>query len=204
MSNEAFVDTDGEKSAADVVAESLARDWIDQPAVARRAELQQRLSDAVASRRPSRLTPLGPAALRQLKERHHALTRSLAASEMTREMAISQLRQANARRAGLERRIQEAEVRLGRAQATIADLDRPLRRRRHRAERTRQRERPQPPEAPSRTIEASSRSSTLACRSSTTTSPGLRKRWASDPASRWSAAPFSPASTSTCRAARRH
>ena len=67
-------------------------------------------------------------------ERHHALTRSLAASEMVLRMATDRLRQANAQRAGLERRIEEAEVRLGRAQVKIAELDRPLRRRRHRAE----------------------------------------------------------------------
>ncbi len=133
-SNEAFVVTDDEQSAANVVGESLTRDWIDRPAVARRAELQRKLSDAVASRRPSRLAPLGPVVLRQLMERHHALTRSLAASEMVLRMATDRLRQANAQRPGLDRRIEEAEVRLGRAQAKIADLDRPLRRRRHRAE----------------------------------------------------------------------
>ena len=133
-SNEAFVVTGGEESAADVVAESLARDWIDQPAVARRAELQRKLNEVISSRRPSALPPLGPVVLRQLMERHHALTRSLTASEMTLQMAAQQLRQARARRAELARRIEEAELRLGTAEARIADLDRPLRRRRHRAE----------------------------------------------------------------------
>ncbi len=40
--NEVFVATTGEQTALDVVAQSVATDWIDRPAVARRAELNPR------------------------------------------------------------------------------------------------------------------------------------------------------------------
>ncbi|MEL6894158.1 MAG: helicase C-terminal domain-containing protein, partial [Actinomycetota bacterium] len=39
--NEVFVATTGEQTALDVVAQSIATDWIDRPALARRAELRQ-------------------------------------------------------------------------------------------------------------------------------------------------------------------
>ena len=39
LSNEVFVALQGEQTAVDVVAQALVRDWIDQPAIARRAEL---------------------------------------------------------------------------------------------------------------------------------------------------------------------
>ncbi|MDQ6944740.1 MAG: AAA family ATPase, partial [Actinomycetota bacterium] len=40
LANDAFVVVEGEQTAIDVLAQALARDWIDEPAVARRAELQ--------------------------------------------------------------------------------------------------------------------------------------------------------------------
>ena len=89
------------------MAASLARDWIDQPAVARRAELQRRLSEVISSRQPSGLPPLGPVVLHQLMERHRALTRSLTASEVALQTVTQQLRQAKARRA------ERAEARRG-------------------------------------------------------------------------------------------
>ena len=39
--NEVFVATTGEQTALDVVAQSIATDWIDRPALARRAELRK-------------------------------------------------------------------------------------------------------------------------------------------------------------------
>ncbi len=138
--NEAFVVTDGEQSAADVVAESLARAWIDRPALARRAELQQQVRPLgpprpdPEPRPPPAPVPLGPVVLRQLFERHHLLSRTLSASAMDLQMATNHLRQAKARRHELVRIIGEADYRLERATARIDDYDRPLRRRRHRHE----------------------------------------------------------------------
>ena len=48
--NEVFVATTGEQTAVDVVAQSIATDWIDRPALARRAELNSTSTDALAAR----------------------------------------------------------------------------------------------------------------------------------------------------------
>lgn len=48
--NEVFVATTGEQTALDVVAQSIATDWIDRPALARRAELNSTSTDALAAR----------------------------------------------------------------------------------------------------------------------------------------------------------
>jgi hypothetical protein len=51
--NEVFVVTSGEQTALDVVAQSIAADWIDRPALARRAELNSTSTDALAARAPT-------------------------------------------------------------------------------------------------------------------------------------------------------
>jgi conjugative relaxase-like TrwC/TraI family protein len=51
--NEVFVATTGEQTALDVVAQSVATDWIDRPALARRAELNSTSTDALAARAPT-------------------------------------------------------------------------------------------------------------------------------------------------------
>ena len=50
--NEVFVATFGEQTALDVVAQSIATDWIDRPAIARRAQLNPRLEAATSIDRP--------------------------------------------------------------------------------------------------------------------------------------------------------
>jgi conjugative relaxase-like TrwC/TraI family protein len=50
--NEVFVATTGEQTALDVVAQSIATDWIDRPAHARRAQLNPRLAGATSIDRP--------------------------------------------------------------------------------------------------------------------------------------------------------
>ena len=47
-----FVATTGEQTALDVVAQSIATDWIDRPALARRAQLNPRLAGATSIDRP--------------------------------------------------------------------------------------------------------------------------------------------------------
>ena len=44
--NEVFVATTGEHTALDVVAQSIATDWIDRPAIARQAELKASAADS--------------------------------------------------------------------------------------------------------------------------------------------------------------
>lgn len=50
--NEVFVATTGEQTALDVVAQSIATDWIDRPALARRAELNPRPAADASIHRP--------------------------------------------------------------------------------------------------------------------------------------------------------
>lgn len=52
--NEVFVATTGEQTALDVVAQSIATDWIDRPAIARQAELKKPTDMAVEIERPRR------------------------------------------------------------------------------------------------------------------------------------------------------
>ena len=49
-SNEVFVATTGEQTALDVVAQSIATDWIDRPALARQAELKAATADSPEKR----------------------------------------------------------------------------------------------------------------------------------------------------------
>lgn len=52
--NDVFVATTGEQTALDVVAQSIATDWIDRPALARQAELKKPTDIAVHIERPRR------------------------------------------------------------------------------------------------------------------------------------------------------
>jgi conjugative relaxase-like TrwC/TraI family protein len=134
-SNEAFVVIRGEETPADVVAEALSRTWIDRPAVAVRAELRgagsMRDDDG---RRSSPERPLDLTELRRLLERDAELDRTITvarvAHDTARHGAVSLARE----RASLSRSIEEYEARLAKARHTVAELDRPLVRRRHRVE----------------------------------------------------------------------
>ncbi len=134
-SNEAFVVIRGEETPADVIAEALARTWIDRPAVAVRAELRSARStqDEVDGR--DRLErPLGQEDLRRLLERAAVFDRIITGAQtdldMTRHRLVSLARD----RAALSRSVEEYEARLANARRTVAELDRPLVRRRHRVE----------------------------------------------------------------------
>ena len=133
--NEVFVVTRGEETAADIVTESLTRSWIDRPAVVRRAELVGPTpGDGNGGRVPDMARPLGPKTLRQLLERAFAIDHSL---EMTRyeiDWCRRALQQLEGRRRSLLGSIEEHRARLQEAQRTLAEYDRPLVRRRHRHE----------------------------------------------------------------------
>jgi conjugative relaxase-like TrwC/TraI family protein len=124
--NEAFLAVTGEQTALDVMVQSMTTDWIDLPATSRRSELH-----GIEPHRPGLLD--GPV-LRDLMEQRQAILASL-------EDADSFLRVAPKNRHLLEREIADAEKAITRAadqyrraEATVDNYDRPLRRRRHEAD----------------------------------------------------------------------
>jgi len=140
--NEAFVTLNDERNAAEVIAEAVARTWIDQPATALRLDRVPEPSDAgrgggrsVAAAPAGRARlPLPADELRDLVQR--AIRQQAAADE--HQAALDDHRQSIsnlvrwAREADREHR--SAEQRLADARSTLAEHDRPLHRRQHRAE----------------------------------------------------------------------
>jgi hypothetical protein len=132
-SNEAFVVIDGEQTAIDVLAQALARDWIDEPAVARRAELQ-RGAPGGDGRERSAGVPLAPSVLRELLERQHAITQALSSAERRIGIYGDMIARHTARHEDLVEQIVAAEARCDYAQRVIDDYDHPIQRRLHRSE----------------------------------------------------------------------
>lgn len=140
--NEAFVVLDDERTAAEVIAEAVARTWIDQPATALRLDRAPEPSDTgrggghsgVAAPAATRQVPLPVDELRELVQR--AIRQQAAADE--HQAALDDHRQSIsnlvrwAREA--DRELRSTEQRLADARSTLADHDRPLHRRQHRAE----------------------------------------------------------------------
>lgn len=129
--NEAFVVLNGEETPADVLADSLARDWIDQPALQVRADLDRPAGGAVDGQELA-LRQLDRTELRQLLERDAALTRTLDRIRFERDGAGRALDNLRANRQQLERTLSDDKARLSAARDTIAEHDRPLHRRKHR------------------------------------------------------------------------
>ncbi|MDQ4130131.1 MAG: relaxase domain-containing protein, partial [Actinomycetota bacterium] len=129
--NEVFVVLEGEETAVDVLAQALTRDWIDRPAVARRAELAER----AGPRGPTfGQGPLPAFEVRRLLERHHEITRDLCKAEVWLESGGEQFERMNRQRAELADQLADAEARQKRALEVIEAYDHPLRRRLHRPE----------------------------------------------------------------------
>lgn len=131
LANEAFVVVEGEQTALDVMAQALARDWIDEPAVARRAELQR---STPRSRSRGHGRPLEPAELRSLLERRHATSEALSAAESRVSRYDGQIARATKRHAELVNRLVAATALRDEALQVVDDHDHPLRRRLHRSE----------------------------------------------------------------------
>jgi hypothetical protein len=129
--NEAFVVLEGEQTALDVLAQALARDWIDEPAVARRAELQRNTSQ---SRGRSHGRLLEPAELRGLLERRHTITEALSTAESRASRYAGQVARATKRHAELVERLAAATAVRDEAMQVVDDHDHPLQRRFHRSE----------------------------------------------------------------------
>lgn len=132
-SNEAFVVLRGEETPADVIAEALTRSWIDRSAVAVRAELRPTISSR-DDRNGGPERPLGRDDLVRLLQRYAQLDRQVTNAQMEHESARHRLVSLARDRTALARSIEEHEARLATARRTVAELDRPLLRRRHRVE----------------------------------------------------------------------
>jgi hypothetical protein len=130
LSNEVFVALEAEQTAVDVIGQALVRDWIDEPAVARRAELRREPDGhgrGVGDQ-------LDGAQLRKLLEREHEITRSLSRALDAVGRYSEQLDRNTLRHDELAARLAQAEVTRDDSQAILEALDRPLLRRLHRSE----------------------------------------------------------------------
>jgi hypothetical protein len=121
--NEAFLVTTGEQTALDVFTQSLATDWIDQPAIARRAELNDT--------KPHRPGLLDGGQLRVLLEQRFEITSSIEKAEYDLKRLPRDQRDAEAAKAAAEKAIRERTAAYRKAEAVIARYDRPLHRRKH-------------------------------------------------------------------------
>ncbi len=122
--NHIYVPTDhADHDPVDVVADAIARRWTELPAVARRDELHP-----TPARDPNRPTPLDPAVLRVLLQRHHHLADELSRLRYDADHASRQLANNQQRQQHIQANIAAARERLHHANGKIARLQRPARR----------------------------------------------------------------------------
>jgi predicted nucleic acid-binding Zn-ribbon protein len=134
-SNDAFVVIRGEETPADVIAEALSRTWIDRPAVAVRAEMRTTADRSDGDRRqraPDRA--LAPKELRRLLERHAELDSKIAQAPAALDAARARVRMLANQQDAVRQSIEDYRARLVGAREKLAELDRPMLRRRHRTE----------------------------------------------------------------------
>lgn len=134
-SNEIFAVVHGQQTAADVVAESLSRTWIDRPAIAVRAELRAgRPFDEVGVRQTREANLLDGAEVRRLIERASTLERRLGKNryelEHQRRIVCDLIRD----RELAERSVAGHEARLAEAKRVLEQHDHLFSRRRRRVE----------------------------------------------------------------------
>jgi conjugative relaxase-like TrwC/TraI family protein len=141
-SNEAFVVLNDERTAAEVVAEAVARTWIDQPATALRLDRPKSPASRGDGDRDTTIRPRHAVSFEPLPEQElRALVGRVAAQRASAERIRWRLRdhdQALADLAGreeeLRHQIRHARTRLADATRTLGEHDRPLHRRHHRTE----------------------------------------------------------------------
>ncbi len=121
--NSAYITTSGEQTAVDVFADAIGRSWIDQPALARQAELSE-----TNRQRPG---TLAPSHLRELYEQRAQLTNTLDRLDDDLAELPGRLHRAKTSLAGARDKLDTATARLQGAFDTVAERDRPFRRRGH-------------------------------------------------------------------------
>ena len=121
--NEAFMVTNGEQTAADIFAQSIATDWIDLPAHARRDELRDE--------KPHRPGLLDGRHLCELLEQRFDIVATTEHAENTLRWMPHERQQAQHSKASAEKTITDRTAAYRRAEDVLANFDRPLHRRRH-------------------------------------------------------------------------
>lgn len=124
--NDAYITTTGEDSAVDVFAAAIGRSWIDQPAIARQAELagtERARPGTLPARELQNLLDQQAQIFETLRQLDTDLRQLPRAIDMTQ----NQVRDATEERA-------RVAARLAKATENLATYDRPLRRRRHERE----------------------------------------------------------------------
>jgi hypothetical protein len=124
--NEAFIVTTGEQTAHDVFAQSIATDWIDEPAHTRRDELNDT--------KPHRPGLLDGGPLRELLELRHEITSAIEHAERDLEHGPRERRDVEAKKAASEKQLAATVAALEQAHVVLDRYDRPLHRRKHEAE----------------------------------------------------------------------
>jgi hypothetical protein len=124
--NEAFIVTTGEQTPADVFAQAIATDWIDQPAHARRAELRDE--------KPHRPGLLDGGELRGLIEQRFAINDEIEQAVTALRRLPNERRSAEDAMARADRAVIDTTTAYQRAQDVLDQYDRPLHRRKHETE----------------------------------------------------------------------
>ncbi len=124
--NEAFMVFSGEQTAVEVFAQSIATDWIDLPAHARRAELRDE--------KPHRPGLLDDRQLRELLEQRYDIASTIEHAEKTLQRLPSERQQAERAKATAEKTITDKSAAYGVSEDVLANCDRPLHRRKHATE----------------------------------------------------------------------
>jgi len=119
--NDAYIVTRGEETTRDLFAEAISRNWIDQPAVARRAELAGQ-----DLHRPGTLPPLE---LRSLLDQQAELSKALAEHQRDLDTLPRELKWVRNEERSAAADLEQSHAELGRAAATLDEHDRPFRRR---------------------------------------------------------------------------
>jgi len=125
-SNQAFIATTGEQTALDVFTQSIATDWIDQPAHTRRAEL-----NGTELHRPGLLDG---SRLRELLEQRYGITSSIERAERELARFPKALYAAQQAKELAEKNLTTCEAGIEEAGKVLERFDRPLHRRKHEPE----------------------------------------------------------------------
>ncbi|NND03736.1 MAG: hypothetical protein HKN91_13215, partial [Acidimicrobiia bacterium] len=126
-SNDAYIATDPTHDALDIFSESISRNWIDQPALARQTEL----TDAARDQRPG---TLGRSELCPLIDRRHILETDLAENAAALDTLPQRISGLSGGLEDTQRKLGALTDRVATAEETLARHDRPLRRRGHETE----------------------------------------------------------------------